>query len=73
MHGASDAFAFFHKDYMVRPDMFRDFDLADRKPYVIGPPLRGAEDPVGRRVSPYQNQTNQRRLRNRPTGVDRDQ
>jgi len=53
MHGASDAFAFFHKDYMVRPDMFRDFGLADRKPYVVGPPLCGAEGPVDRRVSPY--------------------
>ena len=43
MHGASYAFAFFHKDYMVRRDMFRDFDLADRKPYVVGPPLCGVK------------------------------
>jgi len=63
----------FTKDYMVRPDMFRDFDLADRKPYVVGPPLCGAEGPVDRRVSPYQNQTNRRRMRNRPSGVERDQ
>jgi len=31
-------FAFFHKDYMVRPDMFRDFDLADRTQAIYGRP-----------------------------------
>jgi hypothetical protein len=28
MHGANDAFAFFHKDYMVRLGIFELFDLA---------------------------------------------
>jgi len=28
MHGASDALAFFPKDYMVCLDIFEDFDLA---------------------------------------------